>query len=44
MGQTLTKKDYIIAVVTGLAIAIASLVIRYASHKIENKQEVRMLG
>ncbi len=44
MARTLTRKDYIISIVTGVAIAVASLFIRYASHRIENKQEVRLLG
>ena len=43
MSQSLTRKDYTIALVTGVAFAVATLCVRYVSIRIENKQEVRLL-
>ena len=44
MSPTLKRKDYLIALVTGVAIAVASLIITYTSRRIENSQDVRLLG
>ena len=44
MSSTLQRKDYLVAIVTGVAIAVASLLITYASRRIENTQEVKLLG
>ena len=40
---TLTKKDYVMAAITGVAIAFASLLITYANRRIENNQAVTLL-
>jgi len=42
--KTLTRTDWLIALTTGVAIMFATLAIRYATNKINSKQEVRLLG
>jgi len=42
--STLKGKDYAVAMVTGVVIAVSSLVITYAARKIETKQEVKLIG
>ena len=40
---TLKKKDYTIALVTGVTFAVATLVITYAARKIDAPQGVRLV-